>query len=72
MTNLNATALHAPGAARAVARTFAAILGPLVRVYRARRQAEHLESFSDHLLADIGISRGDIDAAVRWGEPAGR
>jgi uncharacterized protein YjiS (DUF1127 family) len=74
MTNLDATALHEPGIVhgkqgwwRAVAHAVAAILGPLVRAYRARSQTRHLESFSDHLLTDIGISRDEIDAGVRWG-----
>jgi uncharacterized protein YjiS (DUF1127 family) len=52
---------------RTVARIFGTILGPLVRAYRARRQAEHLDGLSDHLLTDIGISRDEIEAAVRWG-----
>jgi uncharacterized protein YjiS (DUF1127 family) len=73
MTNLSATALHEPGTVRdpqdmrMVARIFGTILGPLVRAYRARRQAEHLDGLSDHLLTDIGISRDEIEAAVRWG-----
>jgi uncharacterized protein YjiS (DUF1127 family) len=73
MTNLNATALHESGTVhgkqgwRALAQAVAAIVGPLVRAYRARSQTRHLESFSDHLLTDIGISRDEINAAVRWG-----
>ena len=33
-----------------------------------RRAVAELESFNDHLLADIGICRGDIQRVVR-GEP---
>jgi uncharacterized protein YjiS (DUF1127 family) len=32
-----------------------------------RRAAAELESFNDHLLADIGICRGDIERVVRGG-----
>ena len=73
MTNLDATAVHDAGTSceRQAARTLGTILGRLVRAYRARRQARHLEGLSDHLLTDIGISRDEIRGAVRWGERAG-
>jgi uncharacterized protein YjiS (DUF1127 family) len=67
MTNVNATAWHASVAGRAVAKAFATILGPVVQVYRTRRQVEHLESLSDHLLADLGVARDEIEPTVRWG-----
>jgi uncharacterized protein YjiS (DUF1127 family) len=74
MTNLNATALQEPKVAydrqvaRAVARTAALILVPLVQAFRARRDAEHLMGMSDHLLKDIGVARCEIETAVRWGQ----
>jgi uncharacterized protein YjiS (DUF1127 family) len=36
---------------------------------RARRQ---LSQLNDHLLADIGLSRGEIDSAVRGFDHSGR
>jgi uncharacterized protein YjiS (DUF1127 family) len=74
MTNLTAAALQRPEAAcdrpiaRVVARTVALIPGFLVRAYRARRDTEHLMGLSHHLLKDIGLGRGEIDSAVRWGQ----
>ena len=45
---------------------------PIPRIVRAvaheirvRRDVRHLEEFSDRMLADIGISRSGIHAAVR-------
>jgi uncharacterized protein YjiS (DUF1127 family) len=45
---------------------------PIPRIVRAvahevrvRRDVRHLEEFSDRMLADIGMSRSGIDAAVR-------
>jgi uncharacterized protein YjiS (DUF1127 family) len=45
---------------------------PITRVVRAvaqevriRRDVRHLEGFSDRMLSDIGISRSDIQSAVR-------
>jgi uncharacterized protein YjiS (DUF1127 family) len=35
-------------------------LGGLVRRFRERREMNKLLSFDDHMLHDIGISRGDI------------
>ena len=57
-----------PARARAVARTAALILKPLVQAYRARRDTEYLMGLSDDLLKDIGIARCEVDAAVRWGQ----
>ena len=77
MTNLNVATLQKPEVARhrhvarAVARTAALILKPLVQAYRARRDTEYLMGLNDDLLKDIGIARCEVDAAVRWGQ-AGR
>ena len=74
MTNCNATALPKPAAARyrpivgVVVRTAGSMLGFLVEAYRAQRDARHLMGLNDHLLRDVGISRGEIDAAVGRGE----
>lgn len=37
------------------------------RWYRLRRDARRLEAFSDHLLRDIALGRGEIEQAVRNG-----
>lgn len=42
-----------------------ALLGPLHRYLQRRRTAAELGSLSNHLLADIGIRRGEIDK-VAW------
>jgi uncharacterized protein YjiS (DUF1127 family) len=42
----------------------AAAFADLARAYRRRRDRRHLDTLPDHLLKDIGISRGEIDAAV--------
>ena len=36
----------------------------LYRTWKNRRQIVHLTEFDDHVLADIGLTRGDIDAAL--------
>ncbi len=41
--------------------------GGLVREMRIRRDMRHLESLSDNILSDIGISRGQITNALRQG-----
>ena len=46
-----------------VSRLIAAVL----RGYRARRDARHLLALSDHLLRDIGLTRGEVARAVRAG-----
>ena len=74
MTSLNLTALQNSEVsrhrhvARAVVRTVALILGPLVQAHRARRDAEHLMGLNDDLLKDIGIARCEVEDAVRWGQ----
>ena len=42
----------------------AAAFADLARAYHRRRDRRHLGALSDHLLKDISISRGEIDAAV--------
>lgn len=38
---------------------------------RARLDVERIEHLNDHLLADIGLTRDGIRAAVRHGRPRG-
>jgi uncharacterized protein YjiS (DUF1127 family) len=45
-------------------RVFARVL----RWRRRRRDARRLMEFDDHLLQDIGLSRGEIGRAVRTGQ----
>ncbi len=52
-----------PGFLAGVARTAYAAL----REYRERRAMRHLAALSDHMLRDIGLSRGEIERAVRTG-----
>jgi uncharacterized protein YjiS (DUF1127 family) len=44
--------------------SIAAASADLALAYRRRRDHRHLGTLPDHLLKDIGISRGEIDAAV--------
>ena len=41
--------------------------GGFIREMRIRRDMRHLESLSDNILSDIGISRGQITNALRRG-----
>lgn len=43
------------------------ILGSLVNRYRNRREVATLREFSDLQLADIGLTRRDIDRSLRGG-----
>ncbi len=52
-----------------------AILGPagfifrrLAQAYRVRRDMENLMRLNDYQLKDLGIARGQIEAAVRGGK----
>ncbi len=40
----------------------------LVRRYRRGQHRHHLEGLNDHLLADIGLTRMDIDIAITTGQ----
>jgi uncharacterized protein YjiS (DUF1127 family) len=44
----------------------------VAREYRLRRDMRRLEGLSDFLLSDIGLSRGAIEGAVRYGRPPRR
>ena len=44
-------------------RVFARVL----RWRRRRRDARRLMEFDDHLLRDVGLSRGEVERAVRGG-----
>jgi uncharacterized protein YjiS (DUF1127 family) len=43
------------------------LVAPILRWDRARRDSRQLMAFEDHLLHDIGLSRGEIEHAVRTG-----
>jgi uncharacterized protein YjiS (DUF1127 family) len=49
-----------------------ALATALVREIRLRRDARRLAELSDHMLKDIGVSRGEIDSVVRDGHPPRR
>lgn len=42
----------------------------VIHAYRARRDAKYLSEFDDRLLADLGISRSEIEGVVHWKQPA--
>lgn len=44
-----------------------AVFSSVVKEWRAHRAARNVESLSDEMLRDIGISRADIDVVVRYG-----
>lgn len=46
-------------------------LRAMERAHRLRSDARRLHEMSDAMLADIGVSRGDIDHAVRYGSLPG-
>jgi uncharacterized protein YjiS (DUF1127 family) len=39
----------------------------VLRWHRARRDSRQLMAFGDHMLQDIGLSRGEIERAMRMG-----
>jgi uncharacterized protein YjiS (DUF1127 family) len=43
------------------------LIGALARECEIRRSMKHLASLNDHALRDIGLTRGDIERAVRFG-----
>ena len=43
------------------------VLASVVAEWRARQAVRRVESLSDEVLHDIGITRGEIDQAVRVG-----
>jgi uncharacterized protein YjiS (DUF1127 family) len=47
-----------------IARSLAALVSALAAEHRARQASKALYELNDHMLADIGLSRGDI-ARVR-------
>jgi uncharacterized protein YjiS (DUF1127 family) len=72
MTNLNTTASPAPETAcnshsPGVVARICAVLEHLAHAYRSHRDAQHLASLNDYLLKDMGITRTDVDVAVRRG-----
>jgi uncharacterized protein YjiS (DUF1127 family) len=53
---------------RAVLRAF---LGAFAAERQLRRVIRELESLDDHRLRDLGLTRADIELAVRFGRAAG-
>jgi uncharacterized protein YjiS (DUF1127 family) len=43
------------------------LVAPVRRWYRARRDARRLMTFDDHQLQDIGLSRDEMERALRTG-----
>jgi uncharacterized protein YjiS (DUF1127 family) len=43
------------------------LIGALAREREIRRSIRHLASLNEHVLRDIGLTRGDIERAVRFG-----
>ncbi|HUG62759.1 MAG TPA: DUF1127 domain-containing protein [Methylomirabilota bacterium] len=66
-TRMDVTALTAGAIARVVATSVREIGARIRRAYVARRDAEALRHLNDAALKDIGIDRGRIDHAVRFG-----
>ena len=60
---INVRASYRPTSS-AIPGSVAAAFADLARAYRRRRDRRHLGALPDYLLKDIGISRGEIDAAV--------
>nr|WP_029032381.1 DUF1127 domain-containing protein [Salinarimonas rosea] len=56
-----------PGRSRAEPGLLRGLIGGIVHEMRLRRAARMLEAMPDHLLADIGVARGDIPHAIRNG-----
>jgi len=51
------------------------VFARLARAYKARRDFQSLRGASDHMLADIGLTRGQIDRALAspiWVNPSDR
>ena len=74
MTNFDAMvpqeqrgALH-KRAAHAILGTAGFIFRRLAQAYRVRRDMENLMRLNDYQLKDLGIARGQIEAAVRGGK----
>jgi uncharacterized protein YjiS (DUF1127 family) len=51
--------------------TIAAIPALLLREWRITRDLRNLSQMSDAMLQDIGVSRGSLEAVVRYGRHAG-
>jgi uncharacterized protein YjiS (DUF1127 family) len=52
---------------RAVALGLAGALGSLVKEVRIRRSMTELSGMGEHMLHDLGLTRGDIEHVVRHG-----
>jgi uncharacterized protein YjiS (DUF1127 family) len=51
----------------ALTRRIRTLIASLAAEQRRRRAIDELHTFDDRMLADIGVTRGDIDNAVRFG-----
>ena len=70
MTTLDRTTFPLTGTARpAVAVRVVNAVARALRAWKNRREIYHLGAMSDHELADIGLTRGDLHVA--WREPFG-
>ena len=67
LTRTQLFVLTASAVARMAGTALSAALGAVKRAYVVHRDGRILSGLSDQALKDIGISRGDIDNAVRFG-----
>lgn len=42
-----------------------AMMKPVARYFRNKRQYQNLSDLPDHLLWDVGLTRADVDRAIR-------
>lgn len=62
-TNTAETAAHCTHGSMRPVRT--GLIARLIQIWRNRRETESLLELSDHQLADIGLTRADVDCALR-------
>ena len=71
MANLSSSRPIRPAHARRAGSTFWAAIHDLVvaiiREREIRRSVNELATWNDHMLSDIGLTRGDIERTVRFG-----
>jgi uncharacterized protein YjiS (DUF1127 family) len=61
------TAIARPAETGGVYARIVAVVEKLRTFARIRRDLAILKSFDDRMLSDIGLSRGDVERAVRFG-----
>ena len=75
MSTLSTYRLTSSGSGPGVGRTrralihagFVGLLGALAREHEIRRSIKELASLDDRMLRDIGLTRWDVERAVRFG-----